>query len=97
MEIKIHNRALVALDYLEPGERDAVHHALEALVADASGARSRPKRLPSVEGGEYYLLPVPHGLRLILQKITDSPPTFEVSEVMRLETIQSYIEHDHAA
>ena len=91
MKIEIHGRALLAMDYLRPGEREAIQSALAVLSADPGAGRGRLKALGRIPSGEIFALPISHDLQVILRR-AGSPDQLEVIEVVRPEIIRSYFE-----
>ena len=96
MEIGIHDRVLVALDVLRPEERETVQHALDALAADPQAQRQL-KPLPQIDRGPFYSLRIAGDLLLLFKRIREAPARFELREIMRMETVRSFIPNSNAA
>jgi hypothetical protein len=87
MSVVIHDRALVAIDVLQPWEREELMNAVDAFSTGMEAGGALP---PGVleRNGVFWLL-VSLDLRAVLRPVEGSPGQFILVDIVRPETLRN--------
>ena len=88
MGVEIHSRALVAMDHLEPRERELLLRALDSFAADMASGGVSPHT--ALESNGVWWLRVSPSLRAVLRRSEVTPTQFEVLDIVRPEALTNY-------
>jgi hypothetical protein len=87
MSVVIHDRALAAIDVLEPWERDQLMEVVDAFSAGMEAGSALP--LGVLERGGVFWLLVSIDLRAVLRPVEGSPGQFILVDIVRPETLRN--------
>jgi hypothetical protein len=87
MSVVIHDRALAAIDVLEPWERDQLMEVVDAFSAGMAAGGALPPGVLERDGVLWLLVSI--DLRAVVRPVEGSPGQFVLLDIIRPETLRN--------